>query len=96
MRRIDAGAATLEDFAALVHAVDHNDELYWRLPLRELPELKNLAPYYDDWLDHPSYDSYWSATAPREAFEQITGAGPQHRRVVRPVPRRDPGQLRRT
>ena len=70
MRRIDAGAATLEDFAALIHAVDHNDELYWRLPLREPPELKNLAPYYDDWLDHPSYDSYWRATAPREAFER--------------------------
>ena len=72
VRRMGTGAATPEDFAALIHAVDHNDELYWRLPLREVPELKNLAPYYDEWLDHPSYDSYWKSTAPREAFERIT------------------------
>jgi putative CocE/NonD family hydrolase len=72
MRRMGTGAATPQDFEALVHAVDHNGELYWRLPLRELPELKDLAPYYDEWLDHPGYDSYWKSTAPREAFECIT------------------------
>jgi uncharacterized protein len=70
-RRMGAGAATPEDFAGLVAAVDHNDELYRRLPLGALPELKDLAPYYDDWLDHPGYDAFWKATAPRESFGDI-------------------------
>ena len=72
VRRMGTGAATPQDFAALIQAVDHNDEIYWRLPLRQVPELKNLAPYYDEWLDHPSYDSYWKSTAPRESFQRIT------------------------
>jgi putative CocE/NonD family hydrolase len=71
VRRMGSGAATPEGFAALVAAVDHNDELYDRLPLRAPAELKNLAPYYDDWLDHPSYDEFWKATAPRESFGDI-------------------------
>lgn len=70
-RRTATGAATPEDFTALVSAVDHNDELYWRLPLRGWAELKDLAPYYDDWLDHPSYDEFWKATAPCESFGDI-------------------------
>jgi putative CocE/NonD family hydrolase len=72
LRRLGTGAATPDDFAALIHAVDHNGELYWHLPLREVPDLKDLAPYYAEWLDHPSYDSFWKSTAPREVFERIT------------------------
>jgi putative CocE/NonD family hydrolase len=51
--------------------VDHNDQVFNRLPLRGLPELKGVAPYYDDWLDHPTYDSFWKATAPRESYDRI-------------------------
>ncbi len=71
-RRMGSGAATGRDFAALVAAVDGNDDLYRRLPLLGLPELKELAPYYDDWLSHPAYDDFWRATAPRESYGQIT------------------------
>ncbi len=71
-RRMGAGAATPEDFAAIVAAVDGNDALYRRLPLLGLPELGGFAPYYDDWLRHPGYDDYWRATAPRESYGRIT------------------------
>ncbi len=72
VRRMRTGAATPQDFAALVAAVDGNDAVYRRLPLLGLPEVKGLAPYYDDWLSHPSYDEFWRATAPRESYGQIT------------------------
>ena len=72
VRRMKTGAATGQDFGALVAVVDGNDEVYERLPLLGLPELKELAPYYDDWLSHPSYDGFWRATAPREFYSQIT------------------------
>jgi putative CocE/NonD family hydrolase len=72
VRRMGTGAATAQDFAALVAAVDGNDAGYGRLPLLGLPEVKGLAPYYDDWLSHPSYDEFWRATAPRESYGQIT------------------------
>lgn len=72
MRQVGTGAATLERVGRLVAAVDGNDELYRRLPLRDVPELDGLAPYYQDWLAHPSYDEFWKATAPRESYERIT------------------------
>ncbi len=71
-RRIRAGAAGRADFAAMVAAHDGIDAAYRRLPLLGLPELARFAPYYDEWLRHPSYDDYWRATAPREAYGQIT------------------------
>jgi uncharacterized protein len=72
LRRMDTGAAGLEQFAALVAAVDADDELYRLLPLRQLPELGDLAPYYEDWLAHPSYDEFWRAFAPRERYGSVT------------------------
>ena len=71
-RRMKTGRATYEDFAAIVAAVDGNAELYRRMPLRGLKDLEGLAPYYDEWLTHPSYDDYWRATAPRESWADIT------------------------
>src|SRR5271156_685669 len=43
-----------------------SDALDWKnvlplsdYPLLSLPEPKSLAPYFQDWLAHPSYDDYW-------------------------------------
>lgn len=72
VRQVGSGAASPDRVGELVAAVDGNDELYGRLPLREVPELDGLAPYYQDWLAHPSYDGYWKAIAPRESYERIT------------------------
>jgi predicted acyl esterase len=57
-RRVGAGKATWEDLTALIRATDAIDQLYWRLPLMDMPPLEGLAPYYFDWLAHPDYDDY--------------------------------------
>ncbi|ALS26590.1 X-Pro dipeptidyl-peptidase [Paenibacillus sp. 32O-W] len=45
---------------------------YKRLPLSEPPEsVKELAPYYLEWLRHPDRDEYWSATSLKERYEEI-------------------------
>jgi putative CocE/NonD family hydrolase len=72
VRRMGTGKATYDDFAALVAAVDTNDEQYLQMPLRGRKDLEGLAPYYDDWLAHPSSDDFWRASAPREAYADIT------------------------
>src|SRR5215468_9226125 len=52
--------------------------LEWRsvLPLTEyplltVPDLKTLAPYYADWLAHPSYDDYWKSLSVEEHYGEI-------------------------
>ena len=72
IRRLGSGAAKLADLMELIAAVDRNEELYRRTPLRGVPELAGLGGYYDDWLDHPSYDEFWRACAPRERYGAIT------------------------
>jgi putative CocE/NonD family hydrolase len=56
----------------------------WKLPLTNYPlfnfpdpsaapvSLRALAPYFLDWLAHPSYDEYWKPLAIEERFADIT------------------------
>jgi len=41
---------------------------------KELPQQSTgtLAPYFLDWLDHPSYDDYWKAISIEDHFSNIT------------------------
>jgi hypothetical protein len=32
----------------------------WQLPLKSFSEFRHLAPYYYDWLAHPTYDDFWA------------------------------------
>jgi putative CocE/NonD family hydrolase len=65
-----------EAHAALLGALGGLQALYWKLPLRDfLPLLDTHAPYFRDWLDHPSYDDYWRATAVDENFSRINVPG---------------------
>lgn len=38
---------------------DNMPERMRDLPLQDVPIFEDLAPYYQTWLDHPSYDEYW-------------------------------------
>ena len=40
-------------------------------PLLAPPDPKSLAPYYRDWLAHPSYDDYWKAISLEENYAHI-------------------------
>jgi putative CocE/NonD family hydrolase len=55
----------------------------WKLPLTDYPILNlgkrpdlgsnaSVAPYYLDWLAHPSYDDYWKSISIEEHFSDIT------------------------
>ena len=44
----------------LLKAVDGMTEAFSASPMKDLPYLKDgLAPYFYDWLDHPTFDDYW-------------------------------------
>jgi len=72
VRRLGAGQDAGAELGALVAAIDDNDALFERLPLSDMPVLSELAPYYQAWLDHPSYDDYWRSIAPKERHAQTT------------------------
>jgi uncharacterized protein len=71
-RRIATGAARAEDFRSLVVSIDGLESLYRQVPQRGLSALAEVAPYYNEWLDHPEYDEFWRSTSTRESYERIT------------------------
>jgi uncharacterized protein len=52
--------------------VDRFEELIWRRPLTDLPLMRDIAPFYFEWLAHPSYDDYWRQWSPLEHFDNVT------------------------
>ena len=50
-----AAMATLEELRSILQP------LFSFRPLRELPSLKRLAPWFTDWIDHPEADPYWQS-----------------------------------
>jgi hypothetical protein len=48
---------------ALLEAVRDPWGFYRRLPLTDHPGIRELAPYFHQWLRHPVRDAYWRATA---------------------------------
>ena len=72
VRRLGQGRASMADFAAAITAGDGVAAAYEHLPLSTVPGLDDFAPYYRDWLAHPSYDEYWRAAAPCEHYEKIS------------------------
>jgi uncharacterized protein len=54
------------------NALNWKDELpLANYPLLAPPGPKSLAPYYLDWLAHPSYDDYWKAISLEENYSHI-------------------------
>lgn len=66
--RGEGDAETMDELARLVH-----DPLWLAsLPVSALPSLtRERAPYFHEWLEHPSEDGYWRATAIREDYGRI-------------------------
>src|SRR5437867_6772694 len=51
------GPRTYEEAAAAWPKV--RDKLLWKLPLDSVEDLRGIAPYYYDWLQHPPEDPWW-------------------------------------
>ena len=53
------GNLTDKDREALVGAIDNLDQTFRFMPLKDFPYLKSgLAPFFYDWLEHPTYDHH--------------------------------------
>ena len=70
-RRIGQGQATPAELEEIMQAQNDILALYKRLPLDDMPLLQGRAPYYFDWLAHPTLDEYWRALVPEELYERI-------------------------
>jgi len=44
------------------------------LPLRDLPELKDVAPFYYEWLAHPAADPWWDWAELRNKYSKVHAA----------------------
>jgi putative CocE/NonD family hydrolase len=48
---------------------------YWHLPLNDFRPLRprdhRVAPYYFDWIKHPTYDRYWKQWSIRQRHDQV-------------------------
>lgn len=44
------------------------------LPLRDLPDLKDIAPFYYEWLSHPSADPWWDWAELRNKYDRVHAA----------------------
>jgi len=44
------------------------------LPLRDLPDLKNVAPFYYEWLSHPPADPWWDWAELRGNYGRVQAA----------------------
>lgn len=40
-------------------------------PVLEAPSAEGLAPYFQDWLEHPSFDEYWKQISIEDHYGQI-------------------------
>lgn len=41
------------------------------LPLDDHPLFRELAPFWGDWLDHPTADAYWQPVSPAARYERV-------------------------
>ncbi len=52
---------------------DH-ERLQGFLPLRDLPDLKRVAPFYYTWLSHPPSDPWWDWAELRNKYDRVHAA----------------------
>jgi putative CocE/NonD family hydrolase len=71
--RQDAGEPVSADIAEMRAALRDMRALYRTRPLRGMPLMRH-APWYDEWLAHPSRDAFWTSIAPQERYATTTAA----------------------
>lgn len=57
---------------SLVASLGSANNWFWSTPLKQYPPLKEkYAPYFFDWLEHPTYDDYWRRWSIDENYQRI-------------------------
>lgn len=71
-RQLRQKKASAEQIAAFGQMMRNPYPLFKHLPLTDQPWLREFAPFYLEWLAHPTYDDYWREIAHNEFYEQMT------------------------
>jgi uncharacterized protein len=50
------------------------DRMQRHLPLADLPDLRDVAPYYYEWMSHPSEDIWWDWCELRGKYDRVRAA----------------------
>lgn len=50
------------------------DRMRRHLPLADLPDLRDVAPYYYEWLTHPADDAWWDWCELRGKYDRVKAA----------------------
>lgn len=76
-RMVEAGDLKPVEALSLSIESNHLDEHYKQTPLTAVEFLRKyrVAPYYFDWLSHPSRDDYWRRTSTNERYHLMTIPG---------------------
>jgi hypothetical protein len=56
----------------LQRAAAAETQYYRRLPLDDRPELRETAPWYSTWFEHPNRDDFWAAISPSQHYESMS------------------------
>jgi putative CocE/NonD family hydrolase len=66
-------AGDADGLQQLLAALGSAHDLYWALPIDAWPPaLERHAPYFSEWLDHPTYDAYWQRFSIDDDYRRIT------------------------
>jgi len=72
MRERAKNPAAAEELGRVIGGIDVMRKHMETLPLHEFPMFRAGAPYFFDWLAHPSYDDYWRKLSIEEHHANIT------------------------
>lgn len=62
-----------EQIGAIIQAADELDKVFRQLPLKEIEPIKHID-YFQEWLEHASYDDYWSRCNIESHYQNIKAA----------------------
>lgn len=72
-RKLDLPGPRTRKEAAAAWEKEHQ-RLQEFLPLSDLPDLKDIAPFYYEWLSHPAADPWWDWAELRNKYDRVHAA----------------------
>ncbi len=95
MRERKDNPAAGQELGDVLGGIDEMRTWMEMTPLKDYKMFKFGAPYFFDWLEHPSYDSYWQKIDIENHHNKIPVPALNLGRLVRHLPGRHDSQLHR-
>ena len=71
-RREKTDPSAAADYQAALSCCDDQTEQFKHLPLADHPLVAKYAPYYQGWLEHPTYDEFWQGLDVSRGHERLS------------------------